>query len=387
MLEKTPATAQLVFIDEEAELMEEPEELVETKPVDIPSIGPLDKRKPDSISDDDVDGGVLVESPRSNSTDATLKAESKVMAAEVKAVTEGVKRVKLNLPSNDRNNDIDGKSTSKRRMPPRIRRSSTTIFSHSTIDAPAAPSRQTSGRLFSLPDLMDESQNPPQLRRTSTSGPRPLPPPKPQFRPLQRRATTPAEAKPSRQVSRSSSCITLPSLDITQNSTQMCRESELLLDLLNTLRNYWPDRPYAVMNHLRTSLLIALAVYDDEGPTKPLFASDHGSTASINKVVCRFRRNRVDKEPIDLCLVLWDPAFMSFREQCVLQETHRYKVQQSGRSSEWPSAQRVTWYPSWEPTSNLPEDTAEEFSVEKEKFWKEDGELTFEVAVSDGDWC
>ncbi|EPS36489.1 hypothetical protein H072_10003 [Dactylellina haptotyla CBS 200.50] len=387
MLEKTPATAQLVFIDEESDLVEEPEDLIETQPVDIPNIGPFDKRKTDTFSDDDLDGGVLVEVPKSTSPRvmAMGKPENKVTTVEITAMTEGVKRVKLDIPAKAPATTETNMSTTKR-MPPRIRRSSTTIFSHSTIDAPMAPPRPRSARLFSLPTVVDEPPAMPSLRRVSTSRPGPAPPPKPQFRPLQRRATTPAEAQLSRQLSRSSSCITLPSLDIVQNASQMYRESELLIDLLNKLKNHWPDRPYAVMNHLRTSLLISLAVYDDS-PARPAFASDHGGSSAIKKTVCRFKRYRGDKESIDLSLVVWSATFMTFREQSLLQETQRYRPQYSGRSNQWPGAQRVIWYPSWEPTRNLEEGMAEQLSAEKEKLWKKGGELTFEIPVSDGDWC
>ncbi|KAF3911009.1 hypothetical protein AA313_de0202208 [Arthrobotrys entomopaga] len=393
MLEKKPAEAQLVLIDEEAEFVDEPEDInAETRPINIPSpnIGPLDKikRKPDAFSDDDVASGASVEAAKSdttlNNSPRTMgvpKPENKVTAAEGQAVTETVKRVKLDLPAKEANKTKDG---DMKRMPPRIRRSSTTIFSHSTIEVPSA--RPRTGRLFSLPTVLDETPAMPTLRRASTLRPGPAPPPKPQFRSLQRRATTPAEAQLSRQLIRSCSSITLPSLDIIQNSAQIFRESELLVDLLNTLKNYWPDRPYAVMNHLRTSLIIALAVYDDT-PARPSFASDHGGASAIKKTVCRFRRYRGDRESIDLSLVLWDPTFMSFREQCLLQETQRYRAQYSGRSNEWPGAQKVVWYPSWEPTRNLPDGMTETFSIEKEKLGGKGGELNFDVAVSDGDWC
>ncbi|KAK6532089.1 hypothetical protein TWF694_003251 [Orbilia ellipsospora] len=430
MLEKKPAEAQLVFIDEEAEFVDEPEEIsIETRPVDIPNIGPLDKakRKPDAFSDGDIESGASAElaksestlnnsprimgipkpengsprtmgilkpensSPRTrglpkpeNGSPRTMgmsKPENKVTTAEVQAVTETVKRVKLDLPVKDTKKDRD---ISPKRMPPRIRRSSTTIFSHSTIEVPSA--RPRAGRLFSLPTVLDETPAIPTLRRASTLRSGPEPPPKPQFRSLQRRATTPAEAQLSRQLTRSCSSITLPSLDIIQNSAQIFRESELLVDLLNTLKNYWPDRPYAVMNHLRTSLIIALAVYDDS-PARPSFASDHGGASAIKKTVCRFRRYRGDRESIDLSLVLWDATFMSFREQCLLQETQRYRAQYSGRSNEWPGAQKVVWYPSWEPTRNLPEGMTETFSIEKEKLGGKGGELDFDVLVADGDWC
>ncbi|EWC44390.1 hypothetical protein DRE_01216 [Drechslerella stenobrocha 248] len=415
MLDKKPVAPQLVFIDEDSsDLVDEPEDIVQTspntRPIDIPSFAALEKYRAKPLNElSNEDGGAAMadiqSSPGSKDTPAKKTGvDVKVAPAmEERPPAEVIKRVKLDIPIKENAKTVDdGTLISRQKIPPRIRRSSTTIFSHSTTSRPISPPDGNSRRLFSLPGIIDEPRSPSTAsQRTSSPAPRPGPalPPKPHFRPLQRRATTPAEAQPSRQnaAARSNSCVTLPSLDIVQNvysRGQIYRDSELLLGIFNTMRDSWPDRPYAVMNHLRQSLLISLSVFDDPSP---LFASDHGGEAAVKQVVCRYRRNRNikgkskskggDCVPVDLCLVLWQPTFMSFREQCFLQETQRYRARHTSRSTEWPGAQRVMWYPSWEPTRNLPDGMAEQFSLEKETVEQEGRELTFEMAIADGDWC
>ncbi|EGX45372.1 hypothetical protein AOL_s00170g79 [Orbilia oligospora ATCC 24927] len=401
--EKKPilVAPELVFIDEEAESDVTEPEAEAANPMDTsrPSsaVGPLDEGRTQNgvgSSDDTVpvpklDSSPIVEADKPESS-------NKSTSGETIAAVEPAKRVKLDIPP--KNPAMDGKFSTKDRIPPRIRRASTSIFSHSTTEAPQlkspmhSPSQSPqpqprSNRLFSMPDVRAESLSPPPiLRRSSTLRTGPPPPPKPLFRGLQRRPTTPAESQGTRPVQRVGS-ISLPSLDIKQNSRgRICRESELLLDLFNIFRDQWPDRPYAVMNQLRNSLLLSLAVFDDDY-AKPPFASEHGGASSIKQVVSRFRRIREGKETIDLCLVIWEPTFMSYREQSVLQETHRYKPRYSGRSNDWQGAQKVIWYPSWEPTTNVPEGMADRFSSERDRIWKQDKELTFETVVSDGDWC
>ncbi|KAK6362638.1 hypothetical protein TWF730_000093 [Orbilia blumenaviensis] len=397
---------ELVFIDEELEsdFTEDPE--VEARPMNLsrPSsaIGPLDKRKGVNGTHSDDDAISIAKSDSHSAMDVD-KPESKSTTGEAQGAGAGepVKRVKLDIPPGPKDSGpaTDGKLSTKDRMPPRIRRASTSIFSHSTTEAPQLKSplqsplqspqpQMRSHRLLSMPNVRDESLSPPPvlLRRASTLRNGPPPPPKPLFRGLQRRPTTPAESQGSRPVQRLST-ITLPSLDIKQNSRgKMCRESELLLDLFNIFRDQWPDRPYAVINQLRNSLLLSLAVFDDDY-AKPPFASEHGGASSIKQVVSRFRRMRDGKEAIDLCLVIWEATCMSYREQSVLQETHRYKPRYSGRSNEWQGAQKVIWYPSWEPTRNVPEGMADRFSSERDRIWNQDKELTFEVVIADGDWC
>ncbi|KAF3176698.1 hypothetical protein TWF788_007966 [Orbilia oligospora] len=392
---------ELVFIDEEAESDVTEPEVEAANPIDIsrPSstVGPLDEEgtqngvgsSDDTVSVPKPDSGPIVEANKPESS-------SKSTSGETISAVEPAKRVKLDI--SPKKPAIDGKFSTKDRIPPRIRRASTSIFSHSTTEAPQlkspmhSPSQSPqpqprSNRLFSMPDVRAESLSPPPvLRRSSTLRAGPPPPPKPLFRGLQRRPTTPAESQGTRPVQKVGS-ITLPSLDIKQNSRgRICRESELLLDLFNIFRDQWPDRPYAVMNQLRNSLLLSLAVFDDDY-AKPPFASEHGGASSIKQVVSRFRRIREGKETIDLCLVIWEPTCMSYREQSVLQETHRYKPRYSGRSNDWQGAQKVIWYPSWEPTKNVPEGMADRFSSERDRIWKQDKELTFETVVSDGDWC
>ncbi|RVD80172.1 uncharacterized protein DFL_008078 [Arthrobotrys flagrans] len=393
---------ELVFIDEEAESdFTEPEaEAAKAMAPSRPSsaVDPLSKRKnQNGVAADNVNSITKSDSHSAMDVD---KPESltKTMSEETQATTvDPAKRVKLDIPP--KGPAMDGKLSTKDRMPPRIRRASTSIFSHSTTEAPQLKSpmqsplqspqqpQPRSNRLFSMPNVRAESLSPPPiLRRSTTLRNGPPPPPKPLFRGLQRRPTTPAESQGTRPVQRVSSII-LPSLDIKQNSRgRMCRESELLLDLFNIFRDQWPDRPYAVMNQLRNSLLLSLAVFDDDY-AKPPFASEHGGASSIKQVVSRFRRMREGKEIIDLCLVIWEPTCMSYREQSVLQETHRYKPRYSGRSNEWQGAQKVIWYPSWEPTKNVPEGMADRFSSERDRIWKQDKELTFEAVVADGDWC
>ncbi|KAF3180097.1 hypothetical protein TWF225_001859 [Orbilia oligospora] len=401
--EKKPilVAPELVFIDEEAESDNTEPEAEAANPMDTsrPSsaVGPLDEGRTqngvgssdDTVSLPKLDSGPIVEADKPESS-------NKSTSGETIAAVEPAKRVKLDIPP--KNPAMDGKFSTKDRIPPRIRRASTSIFSHSTTEAPQlkspmhSPSQSPqpqprSNRLFSMPDVRAESLSPPPiLRRSSTLRTGPPPPPKPLFRGLQRRPTTPAESQGTRPVQRVGS-ITLPSLDIKQNSRgRICRESELLLDLFNIFRDQWPDRPYAVMNQLRNSLLLSLAVFDDDY-AKPPFASEHGGASSIKQVVSRFRRIREGKETIDLCLVMWEPTCMSYREQSVLQETHRYRPRYSGRSNDWQGAQKVIWYPSWEPTKNVPEGMADRFSSERDRIWKQDKELTFETMVSDGDWC
>ncbi|KAK6535849.1 hypothetical protein TWF281_000099 [Arthrobotrys megalospora] len=393
---------ELVFIDEELESDFTEDAEVEAKPappnISRPSsaIGPFEKRRIPAAPGSDDDAVSIAKSDSHSAMDID-KPENKLVNGESQTATDVVKRVKLDIPPKDP--VTDGKLSTKDRMPPRIRRASTTIFSHSTTEAPVLKSpmqsplqspqpQLRSNRLFSLPNVRDESLSPPPvlLRRASTLRNGPPPPPKPLFRGLQRRPTTPAESQGTRPVQRVNS-ITLPSLDIKQNARgRMCRESELLLDLFNTFRDQWPDRPYAVMNQLRNSLLLSLAVFDDDY-AKPPFASEHGGASSVKQVVSRFRRIREGKDTIDLCLVIWEPTCMSFREQSVLQETHRYKPRYSGRSNEWQGAQKVVWYPSWEPTRNIPEGMADRFSSERDRIWKQDKELTFETIIADGDWC
>ncbi|KAK6516135.1 hypothetical protein TWF506_006045 [Arthrobotrys conoides] len=396
---------ELVFIDEEAESdFTEPE--ADAKPVNVngsrpgSAVGPLDERKPQNGTGSSDDATSIAKSDSQSVADVD-KAESSNTSAsgpvETVTVVEPVKRVKLDIPAKPP--AMDGKISTKDRIPPRIRRASTSIFSHSTIETPQLKSPMQSpvqspqpqpraNRLFSMPNVRAESLSPPPiLRRSTTLRTGPPPPPKPlPFRGLQRRPTTPAESQGARPVQKVGS-ITLPSLDIKQNFRgRICRDSELLLDLFNIFRDQWPDRPYAVINQLRNSLLLSLAVFDDDY-AKPPFASEHGGASSIKQVVSRFRRMREGKETIDLCLVIWEPTCMSYREQSVLQETHRYKPRYSGRSNEWQGAQKVIWYPSWEPTKNVPEGMADRFSSERDRIWNQDKELTFETVVSDGDWC
>ncbi|KAK6357710.1 hypothetical protein TWF718_002019 [Orbilia javanica] len=397
---------ELVFIDEEVESdFTEPESSeAEAKPANIsrPSsaVDPLDKRKDENgVSSEENDAVPIAESESHSAVDVDKPENSNKPAAgetQLQAAADPVKKVKIGVPPKDP--AMDGKLSLKDRMPPRIRRASTSIFSHSTTEAPQLKSpaqsplqspqpQPRSNRLFSMPSVRDGSLSPPPvLRRSTTLRNGPPPPPKPLFKGLQRRPTTPAGAQGTRPVQRVSS-ITLPSLDIKQNSRgRMCRESELLLDLFNIFRDQWPDRPYAVMNQLRNSLLLSLTVFDDDY-AKPPFASEHGGASSIKQVVSRFRRIREGEGTIDLCLVIWEPTCMSYREQSVLQETHRYKPRYSGRSNEWQGAQKVIWYPTWEPTKNIPEGMADRFSSERDRLWKQDKELTFETVVADGDWC
>ncbi|KAJ6260059.1 hypothetical protein Dda_5705 [Drechslerella dactyloides] len=410
MLDKKPVAPQLVFIEEDAALVSDQEDFSETspntRPIDIPSLGALEKYRSKPLSElSNEDSGAMSDtrksSPKSSPKGSPKKAiENQAVApSSEQTLADGVKRVKLDIPAKDMSKTLDdGSLVASKRMPP------TTIFSHSTTSVTSPPPDLASRRLFSLPSILDEDQRPSSSSSRATSisrAPGPAPPPKPLFRPLQRRATTPAEAQPSRQTAtaaKSKHCITLPSIDIMQTTYsqgQMYRESELLLDIFNAFKNNWPDRPYAVMNHLRNSLLLSVAVFDDPAP---IFATDHGGSVSVKEVVCRYRRHRPanlkrsasrkqEQQPIDLCLVLWRPAFMSFREQCVLQETQRYRARHSAQSPEWPGAQRVAWYPSWEPSGNLPEGMADVFSSEKERVDAEGGELTFDLAVADGDWC
>ncbi|KAF3924522.1 hypothetical protein ABW21_db0202787 [Orbilia brochopaga] len=422
MLDKKPVAPQLVFIEEDVALISDPEDLSETspntRPIDIPSLGALEKYKSKPLSEmSNEDSGAMSDtqksspksSPKKNVADqAVVPQNEHPLVNGEQTLADGVKRVKIDVPAKEKSkalDDVDGSLVASKRMPPRIRRSSTTIFSHSTTAPFSPPPLDNSRRLFSLPSILDEDQRPSSSssRATSISRMGPAPPPKPAFRPqaLQRRATTPAEAQPSRQTAaaiKSKHCITLPSLDIVQTTYsqgQMYRESELLLDIFTNFKNNWPDRPYAVINQLRNSLLLAIAVYDDPAP---IFATDHGGSASVKEVVCRYRRHRPanlkrsssrkqEQQSIDLCLVLWRPAFMSFREQCSLQETQRYRARHSAQSAEWPGAQRVVWYPTWELSSNLPDNMADVFSAEKERVESEGSELTFDLAIADGDWC
>ncbi|KAK6508853.1 hypothetical protein TWF481_003619 [Arthrobotrys musiformis] len=394
---------ELVFIDEEAESdVTEPE--TETKPTangSRPSSAtdPLGKGKTLETVAPEGDAVPIAKSDSHSTVDVDKpETPSKSTPGETQGVAavEPVKKVKLDIPP--KGPIMDGKLSTKDRMPPRIRRASTSIFSHSTTETPQLKSPMQSplqspqpqpraNRLFSMSSVRGDSLSPPPiLRRSTTLRNGPPPPPKPLFQGLQRRPTTPAGSQGNRPAQRVSS-VTLPSLDIKQNAKgRMCRESELLLDLFNIFRDQWPDRPYAVMNQLRNSLLLSLAVFDDDY-AKPPFASEHGGASSIKQVVSRFRRIREGKDTIDLCLVIWEPTCMSYREQSVLQETHRYKPRYSGRSNEWQGAQKVIWYPSWEPTQNIPEGMADRFSSERSRIWNQDKELTFEVVVADGDWC
>ncbi|KAF3940874.1 hypothetical protein ABW19_dt0209375 [Dactylella cylindrospora] len=391
---------QLMFIDDGGPLVEEPEELSEEetndkgKEANIPN-GKTNgteasKQQSQAILEDNDAIGPTEVPKASSSRPETPKRSSE--PADVVLLADGVKRIQFDTPAQETSDP----ATPKKPSPP-IRRPSSAVSSAQnspgTEPSRSAIPQPVSRRILSFPRPRDlsplesrenaQAERPTLPRRSSTLRPGPPLPPKPEFSPLQRRGTIPAESQPARQAKASSS-ITLPCLDITQNG-QIYRESELLVDLMNIFRNHWPDRPYAVMNHLRNSLLIAQAVCDDPNP---VFASDHGGSTAIKQTVCRFRRFRGDKSTLDLCLVLWDATYMTFREQSLLQETHRYKPQQAGESALWPGAQRVVWYPSWEPSKNLSEGIPDAFSKEKERVWSLGADdFNFEMDVSDGDWC
>ncbi|KAK6516136.1 hypothetical protein TWF506_006046 [Arthrobotrys conoides] len=141
----------------------------------------------------------------------------------------------------------------------------------------------------------------------------------------------------------------LACLEIEQNGKGQS-ESDLLLDLLDSFRQQWKTS-HPAMEHLKTSLITTIAVWDEK---RAYYASDFTGGKSIYRVVGRFRRHRPGKTPIDLCLVLWKEMYISEREKAYLRETHRYRIKEICGPDEKLDILRIKWCASWEPTKNLP---------------------------------
>ncbi|KAF3087268.1 hypothetical protein TWF569_008957 [Orbilia oligospora] len=105
------------------------------------------------------------------------------------------------------------------------------------------------------------------------------------------------------------------------------------------------------MEHLKTSLITTIAVWDEQ---RAYYASDFNGKKSIYRVVGRFRRHRPGKTPIDLCLVLWKEMYISEREKAHLRDTHRYRIKEICGPDEKLDIVRIKWCASWEPAKNLP---------------------------------
>ncbi|KAF3262264.1 hypothetical protein EYR41_002602 [Orbilia oligospora] len=141
----------------------------------------------------------------------------------------------------------------------------------------------------------------------------------------------------------------LACLEIKQNGKGKS-ECDLLLDLLDSFREHWKTS-HPAMEHLKTSLITTIAVWDEQ---RAYYASDFNGKKSIYRVVGRFRRHRPGKTPIDLCLVLWKEMYISEREKAHLRDTHRYRIKEICGPDEKLDIVRIKWCASWEPVKNLP---------------------------------